>query len=112
MKITILAPTLFKHDYDFQINRYVNEIAKESYDITIFTLKANITPTNPNLCILGMPKSLFWQRVYRLVFPLDFIKILIWLPKLKDFDLIISHLYPMNWLAFFAKKIYKITYIY
>lgn len=57
MKITILAPTLFKHDYNFQINRYVNEIAKESDDITIFTLKANITPTNANLCILGMPKK-------------------------------------------------------
>lgn len=112
MKIAILAPTLFKQDYDFQINRYVNEITKESDDITIFTLNANIAPTNAKLCIMGMPKSLFWQRVYRLVFPLDLIKTFRWLPKLKEFDLIISHLYPMNWLAFLAKKIYKIKYTY
>ena len=112
MKIAILAPTLFKQDYDFQINRYVNEITKKSDSVTIFTLNANITIPHAKISIMGMPKKLFWQRVYRLVFPLDLIKTFRWLPKLKEFDLIISHLYPMNWLAFLAKKIYKIKYTY
>lgn len=112
MKIAILAPTLRKQDYDFQIGRYLKEFTEENDEITIFTFDSNITFNNAKLCILGMPKSLLGQRIYRLFFPLDFIKTLIWLSKLKKFDLIISHLYPMNWLAYLAKKIYKIKYIY
>jgi len=112
MKIAILAPTLRKQDYDFQIKRYLKEFTKESDEITIFALDADISFDNARLCIIGMPKNLLFQRIYRLTFPLDFIKTLMWLPKLRKFDLIISHLYPMNWLAFLSKKLYKIEYIY
>jgi 1,2-diacylglycerol 3-alpha-glucosyltransferase len=59
-----------------------------------------------------MPGNLFWQRIYRLLFPLDMFKIIKWLPRLKDFDQIIVHLYPLTWLAYLAKKIYKVKYTF
>ena len=113
MKIAILVPNFSDYSGDARVAELqAEEFAEKGNDVTIFALAANIKPKNAKLLVMGMPKSLFWQRVYRLIFPLDLIKTSRWLPKLKDFDLIISHLYPMNWLAFLAKKFYKIEYTY
>lgn len=112
-KVAILVPNFLTCSGDAKVvELQARELVEEGNDVAIFALVADIKPKNAKLFIIGMPKSLFWQRVYRLIFPLDLIKTFRWLPKLKDFDLVISHLYPMNWLAFFAKKFYKIKYIF
>ena len=113
MKIAILVPNFSEYSGDARVAELqAEELVKEGNEIVIFALDANITPKRAKLFVMGMPKSLFWQRVYRLVLPLDLIKTLRWLPKLKDFDLIISHLYPMNWFAYITKKFYKVKYTY
>jgi len=113
MKIAILVPNFSEYSGDARVAELqAEDLAKEGNEVTIIALAANIKPKNAKLFVIGMPKSLFWQRVYRLIFPLDLIKTLRWLPKLKDFDLVISHLYPMNWLAFLSKKFYKVKYTY
>jgi 1,2-diacylglycerol 3-alpha-glucosyltransferase len=113
MKIAILVPNFVEYSGDARVvELQAEELAKEGKDIVIFALGASIKPKNARLFVMGMPKSLFWQRIYRLIFPLDLIKTFRWLPRLKNFDLIISHLYPMNWLAFLAKKFYNIQYTY
>jgi 1,2-diacylglycerol 3-alpha-glucosyltransferase len=112
-KIAILVPNFLACSGDARVvELQTGELAEEGNDVAIFTLGADIKPKNAKLFVIGMPKSLIWQRVYRLIFPMDLIKTFRWLPKLKDFDLVISHLYPMNWLAFLAKKFYKTKYIF
>jgi len=44
--------------------------------------------------------------------PLNISKALKWVPQLKDFDVIYSHHYPTNWLAYLAKKFYGAEYVY
>ena len=113
MKIAILVPKFSKFGGDARVAEIqAEEFVENGNYVAIFTLEADMKPKNAELFVIGMPKSLFWQRVYRLTFPLDLIKTFRWLPKLKKFDLIISHLYPMNWLALLAKKFYKSNYIY
>jgi hypothetical protein len=113
MKIAILVPNFSEYSGDARVAELqAEEFVKEGNEVVIFALDANIKPKNAELLIMMMPKSLFWQRVYRLILPLDLIKIIKWLPKLKDFDVVISHLYPMNWLAVLAKKIYNVRYTY
>ncbi|RLA77830.1 MAG: hypothetical protein DRG33_06430 [Deltaproteobacteria bacterium] len=113
MKIAILVPNFSEYSGDARVAELqAEDLAKEENEVTIIALAANIKPKDAKLFVIGMPKSLFWQRVYRLIFPLDLIKTLRWLPKLKNFDLVISHLYPMNWLAFLSKKFYKVKYTY
>lgn len=113
MRIAILVPNFAEYSGDARVAELqAEELVEKGNDVTIFALAANIKPKNAKLFIIGMPKSLFWERVYRLILPLDLIKTLRWLPKLKNFDLVISHLYPMNWLAFLAKKLYKVKYTY
>jgi 1,2-diacylglycerol 3-alpha-glucosyltransferase len=113
MKIAILVPNFSEYTGDARVAELqAEELRKEGNEVFIFALDANITPKNAELFVMGMPKSLFWQRIYRLVFPLDLIKTLYWFPRLKTFDLVISHLYPMNWLAVLAKKVYDVEYIY
>lgn len=112
-KIAILVPNFSEYSGDARVAELqAEELAKEGNDVVIFALRANIKPKKAKLFVIGMPKNLFWERFYRLIFPLDLIKTFRWLPKLKDFDLIISHLYPMNWLAYLAKKVYGIKYVY
>jgi 1,2-diacylglycerol 3-alpha-glucosyltransferase len=75
-------------------------------------LEAELKPKGFGLEVLGMPKSLFLQRLYRLFFFLDFAKIGKSVEKLKGYDIIISHQYPMNIIASYAKKKYNTKYIY
>jgi 1,2-diacylglycerol 3-alpha-glucosyltransferase len=114
MKIALLAPTFSKFSgIDRVVKQQASRLAQSGETVTIFAFEADLAPPkNVQLQILGMPKNPFWQRVYRLVFPLDIAKTLKWVPKLKEFNLIYSHQYPMNWIAYLAKRFYGIKYIY
>lgn len=114
MKIAILTPGFLTFD---GVSRAVEdqavELAQQRHSVSIFALDANMKPPqNVGLYLLGAPKSLLGQRMYRLFFPLDFMKAIKWLPKLKGFDIIYSHQYPMTWLAYLAKRFYGAKYIY
>lgn len=111
MKVAILVPNFSEYSGDARVAEIqAEELVEKGNDVTVFALAANIKPNKAKIFVMGMPRSLFWQRVYRLIYPLDLINTYKWIPELKDFDLIISHLYPMNWLAFLAKKKYGVKY--
>jgi len=114
MKIAILCPTFLTYSgIDRVVEQQALKFSHEGNNVSILTLKANIKPSlNINLHVLGMPNNLLLQRIYRLFFFMDFIKVSRWVPKLKGFDCIYSHQYPMNWLAYIAKRRYGIRYIY
>jgi 1,2-diacylglycerol 3-alpha-glucosyltransferase len=111
-KIALLVPNFASYSGDARVvelqANYLESLGKE---IDIITLNQDIK-SNLSVINIGMPKSLFWQRVYRLFFPIDLVKTNMVIKDLKKYDLIISHLYPMNWLAYLAKKHYGIKYIY
>ena len=112
-KIAILTPT-FSHysGIDRVVELSAQEYSKKGNKVTVFALEADLKPKNFELEVLGMPKNLFLQRIYRLLFFLDFWKIKNAAEKLKGYDIVISHFYPMNWIAYFARKKYKIKYVY
>lgn len=112
MKIAILTPTFSYHSgIDRVVEQQAEEYAKKGDKVTIIALEANINPKNYGIVELGMPKGPFLQRLYRLFFFLDFKKIGYY-KNLKTYDVVISHFYPMNWLAYKAKKEYNVKYIY
>ena len=130
MKIAILTPT-FNHysGIDRVVQLQAEEYAKKGNEVTVIALEAKIKPkqrksksdfrgfenqrfsNNYKVEVLGMPKNTLLQRLYRLFFFLDSKKIK-YHKKLKDYDVVISHFYPMNWLAHIAKRRHKIKYIY
>ena len=114
MIIAHLTPTFCKFSgIDRVVEQQADELARNGNVVTILAFESDLLPPeNTELQILGMPRSLFWQRVYRLIFPLDIVKTLRWLQKLKSIDIIYSHQYPMNWLAYLAKRFYGVRYIY
>lgn len=114
MKIAILCPTFFTYSgIDRVVEQQAKDFAELENDITIFTLQSEMKPpSNVKIEIINMPKGFFLQRIYRLLFPLDFAKAIKWVPKLRYYDVIYSHQYPMNWLAYLAKRFYGTKYIY
>jgi len=112
MKIAILTPTFnYYSGIDRVVEQQAEEYAKKGNEVTIIALEAGIKPKNYHVISLGMPKNPTLQRLYRLFFFLDDKK-MNYYKRLKDYDKIISHFYPMNWLAYKAKKHYKIRYVY
>ena len=114
MKIAILTPT-FSHfsGIDRLVEQKTKELVNHGNKVDIFALSASIKPKNSGLYVLGMPKNQFLQRIYRLLMFLDFKKIKRYSIILKDYDVVISHLYPMNILACGAKrKNKKLKYVY
>jgi len=114
MKIALLTPTFCGFSgIDRVVERQAVRLAADGHNVTIFTLQADMEPPpGVTLRVLGMPGSLFRQRLYRLLLPLDYIKSRRTTRLLQGFDLIYSHQYPMNWLAWQAKRDYGIKYIY
>jgi 1,2-diacylglycerol 3-alpha-glucosyltransferase len=113
MKIAILVPNFVEFDGAARVAEVqAKELVKQGHQVDVFAFAADIPPDSFKIYVMGMPKSLFWQRVYRLLFPLDLLKTLKWLPKLKKYDEIIVHLYPMTWFGYMAKKFYKVKYIF
>lgn len=114
MKIAILTPT-FSHfsGIDRLVEIKYKDYLKKGHKVDIFTLKASIKPEKAGLYVLGMPKNQLLERLYRLFMFLDIKRIKKYTNILKNYDIIISHLYPINILAQEAKKKNKkLTYIY
>jgi glycosyltransferase involved in cell wall biosynthesis len=113
MKIAILLPNFSRFSGDARVAELqVEEFTKNGDSVTVFALEGDICPDGVELYTLGAPKNSFCQTVYRLLFFLDVVKVLKWLPRLKGFDRIICHLYPMTWLACLAGKFYGVDYTY
>lgn len=112
MKIAILTPTFnYYSGIDRVVQQQAEDYAKKGHKVTVVALESQIKPKNYKVETLGMPKNAILQRLYRLFFFLDFKKVCYY-KNLKNYDLVISHFYPMNWLAYFARKKYNIKYIY
>lgn len=113
MKIAILVPNFVEMDGAARVAEVqAKELIKQGNQVDVFAFAADIPPSNFKVHVMGMPKSLFWQRIYRLIFPLDILKTFRWLPKLRKYDEMIVHLYPMTWLGYLAKKFYKVKYTF
>ena len=113
MKIAILTPTFLQYSgIDRVADSQAQEYAKKGHKVTVFTLEASIKPKDFSLEVLGMPKNLFLQRLYRLFFFIDREKIKKTSEKLGNYDMVISHFYPMNLIASYARKKYDVKYIY
>lgn len=112
-KIAILTPTFnYYSGIDRVAQRQAEDYAKKGHDVTVITLEAGIkNPKGYKIVELGMPKNSFLQRVYRLFFFLDIKKMQNY-KLFKGYDQVISHYYPMTWLAHKAKKRYNLKYIY
>lgn len=105
MKVAILTPTFSAFSgIDRVVELQAREFKKEGHDVTIFCLKAGMDSKDANIIELNMPKNPTLERIYRLFFFLDRKKIKKYGALLKDYDLIISHFYPMNWIAIESKK--------
>ena len=112
MKIAILTPTFNYHSgIDRIAQQQAEDYAKKGNEVVVIALEAKIKPKGYSVIELGIPKIPLLQRLYRLFFFLDLKKIGYY-KKLKGYDMVISHFYPMNWLAYFARKKYKIKYVY
>ena len=112
MRIAILTPTFnYYSGIDRVVQLQAEDYVKKGDQVTVIALESQIKPKKYNVITLGMPKNSFLQRLYRLFFFLDTKKINYY-KKLKNYDIVISHFYPLNWLAYLARKKYKIKYIY
>ncbi len=114
MNIAILTPTFsYFSGPDRVVQQQALQLQKEGHEITIFTLAAEIpAPEGTRVVVMGMPKSLFWQRIYRLFFFADVLKIRKYTSMLRGMDKIICHMYPMTIIARRAQKKYQPHYQY
>jgi hypothetical protein len=113
MRIAILIPNFVEVDGGARVAEVQSdELVREGHQVTVFTFATDIYPEGVQVLTMGMPESPFWERVYILLFPLDLPKTVKWLPRLKEFDEVIVHLYPPTWLGYLAKKRYKVKYTF
>lgn len=112
-RIALLTPT-FHHfsGIDRVVEGMASRLAANGEIVTVFCLSGSIVVPGVTVVELGMPKSPFWERVYRLLFFFDIVKIVRIVRTLRDVDIVYSHFYPMNILALAAKRFFHRTYWY
>jgi len=114
-RIAILVPKFTAYSGAAQVAEIqAKELVKEGHQVDIITFFADIPPSGFTVQTMGVPapRNTFWQRLYMLLFPLDLFKTLKWLPRLKEYDEIIVHLYPLTWFGYLAKKLYNVKYTF
>ena len=91
MKIAILTPT-FSHfsGIDRVVEMQAGDFVKKGHEVTIFTLISSIASNGFKVVELGMPKTPFRQRIYRLFFSLMPARIREYAQMLKGYDRITS----------------------
>ena len=113
MKIAILTPTFSKFSgIDRLVECEAEDYTKKGYEVTIFTFKGDIKTKYAKVEYLKAPKNPTLERLYRLFFFLDIPKTKKYVKKLKEFDIVLSHFYPLNCLAYYAKKKHGVKFIY
>ncbi|MAG15632.1 hypothetical protein CMO88_01070 [Candidatus Woesearchaeota archaeon] len=113
MRIAILTPTFFRFSGpDRVVKNEAEEHVAKGNKVTVFTFKGDIKAKNYNVVELWMPSNATLERIYRLLFFLDFFKIIKTAKMLKEYDEVVSFLYPMTIIASTARKYYKKKYVY
>jgi len=113
MKIALLTPTFYEYSgIDKVVELDAKRYTKQGHKVKIFTFDSGRNMDFKDIEVIGMPKNPTLQRIYRLLFFLDFPKINRIAKKLKDFDKIRCYFYPMTWIAKKARKKYGIHYQY
>ncbi len=112
MKIAILTPTFSPFSgIDRLVEQEAAEYSDKGHKVSIFCFRAEMKSRH-NVVELGMPQIPFFERLYRLFFFIDFMKVRKFTKMLKGYDVVVSHLYPMNIIAQRAKRFYGAKYIY
>lgn len=115
MRIAVLVPNFAEHDGSARVAELqATALAGQGHEVTVIALGGNIQPQQGayTVCLVGMPRSLLGQRIYRLLFPLNFPATRRWVKKLREFDQLIVHLYPLTWLAYWARRLYGTRYVF
>lgn len=89
------------------------ELSEAGHEVTVFTFNSSKTTGMFKIVELTWPQKPLFNYIYRIVYPLDLLKNYNYSRKLKNYDIIIAHFYPMTFLAYFARKMHhRIKYIY
>lgn len=112
MRVAIITPTFSKFSgIDRFIEQKIKKLSKNN-KITVIAFKGDIKVKDVDVVYVGAPKSPFLERMYRLFFFLDIIKIIKILNKIKKYDVVECHIYPTTIIGFLAKLLYKKKYVY
>lgn len=107
-RIALLTPTLYHYS---GIDRVVEEQARrfsaQGDQVVVMCLDGSIEVPGVEVRRFGMPRSLFLQRIYRLLFFLDVAKISRMAYEASVFDVAYAHFYPMTIVAARVKKQYR-----
>ena len=112
-KVAILTPTFYNSGISRIVTRQASAVARRGSKVVIFAFAGNVKPPESvTLQLMGMPRGFLVEKLFYWTFPLNLTKAIKCVPRLREFDVIIAHLYPMTCFAYWAKKLYGTKYIY
>lgn len=108
MKIAILTNTLYKgRGMDYVAEQQALELCKKGHDVAIYTFDYDHSIDNVPINKLNWPKGNLVNFIYRLLYPLDLHKNWVYSTKLKEYDVIVSHFFPITYISHLTKVRYS-----
>jgi len=93
------------------VEQQANDLIDRGHQVTIFTLKhSRDLNSSVRVVEMGAPHSNILTIVYKLIYPLDIFKNIKYALILKDYDVIIAHLYSLTWTCCLAKILFQNKY--
>jgi len=104
MRIAVLVPNFSEFSGDARVAELqVKELIASGNEVDIYCLRGTLDVDGARKFEIGMPSSPVCERVYRLVFPLHLTKLFRTAFRMRDYDLVISHLYPLSTVGMLSK---------
>ncbi len=113
-KVAILVPDFLRSQGPAQVAySQAKALTHKGKSVDIFALSVDWDVEGIEVFNIGISRHLLFRRINRILFPFDLYKALKWIPKLREYDLIIAHMYPLTWLGWLSKRLWNTKkYVY
>ncbi|WP_247009711.1 glycosyltransferase family 4 protein [Halorientalis litorea] len=95
-----------------EIEQQARELTNNGFEVTLFVIECDMEPPEGvSLEVLGTPSNFYLNKLHQILLPLYAPKSIPTVKKLQSYDLLISHRYPLHFLAWAASRQSDIPYI-
>lgn len=112
-KVAVLVPYFTNSSGDARVaEAQAAKLTRQGNNVSIFALTSDRKISHGEASMFYMSRNSTLRRLYRLLFPFDIFHTLKLVRRLKEFNLVVPHLYPMTYLAYLCKMLYGTRYVF
>jgi 1,2-diacylglycerol 3-alpha-glucosyltransferase len=113
MKIAVLVPNFSEYSGDARVAELqIRDLMRAGHTVDIYCLHGTIQIDGCRKTEIGCPRTPSFERIYRLLFPVDLRRFAATVLRMRDYDCVVCHLYPLTAVGMLSKFLFSKRYVF